>query len=122
MEKAINKIKSYFDIPVAIASVAGIDLVNYSPQFYGKLFYMQPMIDESIIMLNNRIRGLNRMNGLRTPDLSSDVHRCSGNGGRYRTHYVHLYDGLHPGYHLRNKWADKIISYCARMFVNLHHC
>lgn len=121
MEKAIGKIKTYSDIPVALASVTGIDLVGYSPLYYGKLFRWQPLIDETIVMLNNRIRGLNRMNGLRTPDLSSDVHRCSGHGGRYRTHYIHLHDGLHPGYRLRFKWTDKIISFCAGLFGDLCH-
>lgn len=118
MEKAIRKIRFYFNIPVTMASLAGIDLVNYSPHYFGKLFRLQPLMDESIVILNNRIRGLNRMNGLRTPDLSSDVHRCSGHGGRYRTHYIHLYDGLHPGYHLRIRWTNKIISFCASLFAD----
>lgn len=122
MGKAIERIKFYFATPVALASLTGIDLVNYSPQYYGKLFHMQPLIDEAITVLNKRIRGLNRTNGLKTPDLSSDIHRCSGKGGRYRTHYIHLYDGLHPGHHLRTKWAKKIFSYCAEMFTDLSHC
>lgn len=121
MEKAVGKIKSYFDVPVAMASLSGISLVNYSPQYHGKLYNMQPLVDSSIIALNNMVRGLNRRNGLRTPDLSSDVHRCSGHGGHYRTHYAYLYDGLHPSCLLRSKWADKIVSYCVQMFADLYY-
>lgn len=121
LEKAVGKITSFFDIPVAVASLSGIDLVNYSPLYYGKLYTMQPQIDHAIVDLNRLIRGLNRRNGVRTPDLSSDVHRCSGNGGRYRTHYIHLFDGLHPGYPLRKRWTEKLISYCVRMSGDRYH-
>lgn len=121
MEKAISKIKRHFNIPVALASLSGINLVNHSPHYYAELFNLQPLIDESIVALNKLIRGINQMNGLRTPDLSSDVHRCSGRGGHYRTHYTQLYDGLHPGFPLRNRWADKIISYCGWTFMELSH-
>lgn len=56
-EKAIDKIKSYFNIPVALASLTGINLVNYSPQYFSELFYMQPLVDSSVVALNKLIRG-----------------------------------------------------------------
>lgn len=121
MRAAVQKVQSFTSVPVALASMAGMDLVNYSPWYYDRLYPLQPTIDMATIRINLQIRGINRANCLFTPDLSSATNRCSGKGGRYRTHYTQLPDGLHPGYTLRRIWATNIVKYCTRLFPGTMH-
>lgn len=121
MGVAVQKVKAYTNIPVSLAAMAGMDLVKYSPWHYDRLYPLQPLIDQATVRINHQIRGINRSNLLFTPDLSSATNRCSGRGGRYRTHYVHLIDGLHPGLRLRRVWASNIIRYCAGLFPEVKH-
>lgn len=121
MQNAVERVRRFTATPVLLASLSGMDLTKYTPWFYGELYPLQPLIDKSIILLNHRIRGINRRYGCSTPDLSSDTNRCHGRGGSYRTHYLYLVDGLHPGFLLRERWANKIINFCARNFPSTAH-
>lgn len=121
MRTAVNKVSRFTTSPVVIASLPGMDLVKYSPWLHRKLYPLQPILDDAIIQINHQIRGLNRFGGMLTPDLSSVTNRCHGRGGFYRSHYLHLIDGLHPGYMLRERWALKIISYCTRFLPAVYH-
>lgn len=107
--------------PVALAMLSGLNLAAYSPRYYDLMYILQPCIDRAIIEINHQIRGINRLNNLCSPDLSSAVHRCAGHGGRYRTHYRQLYDGLHPGRSLRLIWARNLLAYCASFFPGTTH-
>lgn len=120
MRRCVERIQAYSDMPVALATLSGIDLPKYAPQYQYAVFRYQPIIDRAIIAINYQVRGVNRLNSLCSPDLSSAVHRCVGRRGRYRTHYTHLYDGLHPGYHLRTIWTRNIHNYCRRVFPDTH--
>lgn len=121
MRLAIFRIQRITCTPVVMSSLVGIRLVSYSPPYSDILFGLQPIIDAAINQLNYLISGMNRLNNLRTVDLSSHVHRCVGRGGRYRTRYLHLYDGVHPGPRLLEIWAYRILDYCAHMFPYLTH-
>lgn len=116
MKFAVQKVKCATDMPVVLASVAGIDLATYSPQYKDDFADLQIVIDRSIVEINHRIRGLNRSNSLPTLDFSSHIHRCLGKGGRYRTHYTHFKDGLHPTPELLAKWAAVLLKFCIRIF------
>lgn len=116
MRLALHRIQGITSTPVVMASLVGIRLVTYSPSYSDILYGLQPIIDMAINRLNCLIRGMNRLNNMMTVDLSSHVHRCVGRGGRYRTRYLHLYDGLHPGSRLLEIWAMRILNYCANVF------
>lgn len=121
MRAAMCKIYRFASSPVVLASLPGMDLVKYSPWLYSKLYPLQPVLDEAIVQINYQIRGLNRCRGMTTPDLSSITNRCHGRGGFYRSHYLYLIDGLHPGCVLRERWALKIIAYCSRYLNGVGH-
>lgn len=121
MQNGVHQLQQITSVPISIASLVGARLVSYSPGYWRRLYRLQPLVDTAILQINNRIRGINRLNNLRTLDLSSQVHRCMGHGGRYRTRYVHLYDGLHPGAQLLDHWVSKIIGYCCVLFPNVGH-
>lgn len=113
----LEAVQEHSFMPVAIASISGMHLARYSPHFASSsLYHMQRTMNYAITRINLRIRGINRLNSLYTPDLSSAVHRCAGRGGTYRSHYSHLPDGLHPGAHLLRIWSSNIVSYCIRIF------
>lgn len=121
MRSAVRRVKTLTNVPVLLASMAGMDLVKYSPWHYARLYHLQPIMDAATVKINLQIRGINRTNSLFTLDLSSTTNRCSGRGGWYRTHYTHLLDGLHPSYTLRGIWADKIVDYCINVFPGVTH-
>lgn len=112
----IEAIQEHTYMPVAVASLSGMHLSRYSPSYPYNLHHMQRTLDYAITRINLRIRGINRLNSLFTPDLSSAVHRCAGRGGTYRSHYSHLPDGLHPGAHLLRIWTNTVYAYCLRIF------
>lgn len=121
MRLALSRIQNITPTPVVMASLVGIRLVSYSPSYSDILYGLQPIIDTAVNRINCLIRGMNRLNNMMTVDLSSHVHRCIGRGGRYRTRYIHLYDGLHPGSTLLGIWTTRILSYCANFFPYLTH-
>lgn len=121
MRAGVQKVRAFTSVPVALASMAGMDLVKYSPWHYDKLYHLQPLIDLATVRINLQIRGINRSNSLLTPDLSSATNRCCGRGGRYRSHYTYLIDGLHPGFNLRRIWAANIVRYCMCLFPEVIH-
>lgn len=121
MHYCIDGISHHTNTPVALAMLSGINLAAYSPRYFDLMYILQPYIDRAIVEINHRVRGINRMNNLHSPDLSSAVHHCAGRGGRYRTHYHQLHDGLHPGGPLRLIWARNIIAFCARFFPDISH-
>lgn len=121
MRYCIDEIKRFTDTPVALAMFSGLNLAAYSPRYYDLMYILQPYMDRAIIEINHRIRGINRLNNMYSPDLSSAVHRCIGHGRRYRTHYQYFYDGLQPGYALRLIWARNLLAYCARFFPWITH-
>lgn len=112
MRLCMEQVRNHSYMPVALATVSGMSLAEYSPGLHHFLYTYQPYIDQAITQINHLIRGINRLDSLRSPDLSSAVNRCAGRNGRYRTHYGHLFDGLHPGYLLRRTWAQNIHTYC----------
>lgn len=121
MRNCIENVYRHSYMPVALATLSGMNLSQYSPSLHHFLYTYQPIIDQAIVQINHQIRGINRLNSLRSADLSSAVNRCAGHHGRYRTHYSYLYDGLHPGYILRRTWAQNIHTYCANVFPELTH-
>lgn len=116
LRELMHKSERISDTPVVIASIPGMCLINYSPAVWYNLINLQPILDSTMVELNRQIRGLNRMNGFPTPNLSYPVHRCAGNRGRYYAHYAHLVDGLHPGETLLVRWAQHITNYCMGLF------
>lgn len=116
MRHCVEDVRAHSYMPVALATLSGMSLTQYSPDLYHFLYNYQPYIDQAITQINHRVRGINRLNSLRSPDLSSAVNRCAGHNGRYRTHYSYLYDGLHPGYLLRRTWAQNIHTYFVEIF------
>lgn len=121
MRRCIDYVSDYLYMPVALAALSGMNLSQYSPQLHDFLYTYQPIVDRAIVEINHRVRGKNRMNSLRSPDLSSAVNRCIGNHGRYRTHYTYPFDGLHPGYMLRRILSQNIHTHCARIFPEITH-
>lgn len=116
MRKSINKISKITSIPLVLATLPGMDLVKYSPDYNELLAPFQPALDEAVTTINKQIRGINRLNGIHTLNLAYPVHRCKGKGGHYRNQYSLLLDGLHPGSFLRAKWVNSLISFCTKIF------
>lgn len=116
MRKSVHKIKKISDIPLVMATLPGMDLVSYSPDYADLLTSLQPHIDVAITEINKQVRGINRLNNIHTLNLAYPIHRCKGNGGYYRNQYTLLSDGLHPSRFLRDRWVDAITKYCSRIF------
>lgn len=121
IRRAVYKIKKITDIPIVVATFPGIDLVSYSPEYTDLLSPLQEVIDQAVVDINKRIRGINRLNETQTLNLAYPVHRCKGKMGLYRNQYSLLSDGLHPGEVLLKKWADNIILFCSRLFPENTH-
>lgn len=110
MRTTIEKIRAITPMPVALATLPGIDLAVYSPEYL--LRSLQSSFDDPVREVNLRILGINRLNNLQPLNLAYPVHRCKGKHGKYRTQYTLLYDGLHPSPYLQDKWVGMIIDYC----------
>lgn len=121
LQEALEKIAEISVTPVVIATIPGMNLINYSPAYWYGLLHLQPTLDRAIVELNRRIRGINRLNGHPTPNLAYPVHRCSGRRGRYYAHYSFLLDGLHPGETLISRWSQRIINFCVALFPAIRH-
>lgn len=121
MRVALNKIIAITDKPVVLASLPGMDLSAYSPEYRELLFPLQASLDTAITKINLRIRGLNRLNNVQTLNLAYPVHRCKGKNGRYRTQYSLLFDGLHPGTYLQSRWVNAITEFCMKTLSGVYY-
>lgn len=80
-------------MPVALATLLGMEFSAYSPDYHDLLSPLQPTFDDGVMGVNQRIRGINRLNNLPSPNLAYPVHRCKGKHGKYCTQYPLLHDG-----------------------------
>lgn len=115
MRRSVQKIKKISNVPLVMATLPGMDLASYSPDYATLLTPLQPNINGAIEEINKQVRGINRLNDIFTLNLAYPVHRCKGKKGLYRNQYSLLLDGLHPGKFLRDKWVGAIIGYCLRV-------
>lgn len=111
-----HRISVVSDTPMVVATIPGMNLVNYTPEIWYRLLHFQPTLDRAMVEINRRIRGLNRSRNLPTLNLAYPVHRCAGRRGKYYLHYAFLHDGLHPGNLLLERWANMIVTYCVGHF------
>lgn len=116
-----EKIANIYGIPMCIATIPGMNLINYSPMMWYRVLPLQETLDLSMFEINRRIRGLNRRYGHSTLNVAYPVHRCGGRGGRYHSHYGWLVDGLHPKQSLMERWANDITNFCAGNLSNVQH-
>lgn len=105
----------FTQIPIIYSPLVGIQLMHYS---YGDptVFGLQPIIDDSIPLINIMIKQINRWNGLPTPDLAYAIHHSRGHRGTYRTRYGRLVDGCHPDEQTRKIWVREILK-CFTNFI-----
>lgn len=122
MRASIEQIRAATSMPVALATLPGIHFATYSPEYHDLLSPLQSSFDNVIVEVNHRIRGLNRLNNLPTPNLAYPIHRCKGKRGKYRTQYSLLRDGLHPSDYLLNKWVGAITDYCMLVLPGVYDC
>lgn len=108
-----SRIERITATPIVISTLPGMDLSEYAPGLWHQLILQQPILDQAIVEINRQIRGLNRSRGQTTLNLAYPVHRCAGRRGHYYAHYALLYDGLHPGAALRERWVQAILNFCA---------
>lgn len=64
MRRCIEYVTDYSYMPVALATLSGMNLSQYSPRLHNFLYTYQPIIDQAIVEINHQIRGINRMNSL----------------------------------------------------------
>lgn len=80
--RVTDRIMAISNVPVVVATLPGMNLATYAPMLERRLTPLQPILDGAIVEINRRIRGLNRIRNLNTPDLAYPVHRCVGRRGR----------------------------------------
>lgn len=115
-EQLINGVTEQIKVPIIFAPIVGIDLVAYAKGPMAHLYESQPIVDSSILLINNFIRTVNGERGLPTPNTSTVIHRCRGRDRGYRTHYCKLTDGCHPNGEVMEYWAQAFVSCCANLF------
>lgn len=113
---SMDKIRATFDTPAILATVPGMNFATYSPEYADILTPIQGSFNRSVVEINSRIRGINRLANLDTVNLAYPVYRCKGGGGRYTTQFSYFYDGLHPTEQLLDRWATMIIRFCTDFF------
>lgn len=86
----------YTQIPIIYSTIAGIHLNKYAYSDSANLYYLQPIVDAAIPLINIIIKRVNEWNRLTTIDLAYSIHRAKGGNGRYHTRYCRLADGCHP--------------------------
>lgn len=96
-------------VPIVYTPLVGIQLTHYS-HGDSTVYSSQPIIDESIPLINIMIKQINRWNGLPTPDLAYTIHHSRGHQGTYRTRYGRLADGCHPNEETRQLWVKAILK------------
>lgn len=107
-----DKEMSKIGIPLLLTPKVGIDLIQYAGHWSKALYEMQPIVDETVTLVNIHIRRINEENGLPTPNTSSCIHRCRRKNRVYRTHYQKLSDGCHPTEEIKDEWAKALIECC----------
>lgn len=124
----MSQLRSIYDriaritaIPLVVSTLPGMDLSEYAPGLWHQLILQQPLLDRAVVEINRQIRGVNRSQHRATLNLAYPVHRCAGRRGHYYAHYALLYDGLHPGAALRERWARAILDFCARNLSGVQH-
>lgn len=117
---SMEKIRAISDIPAILATIPGMNFAIYSPEYADILTSIQGSFNRSVVEINSRIHGINRLANLGTVNLAYPVYRCKG-GGRYTTQFSYFYDGLHPTEQLLDRWAAMIINFCAGFFPGLQH-
>lgn len=101
-------------IPTVFIPLVGVQLSKYSNDD-GSVFQYQPIIDQSIPLINNIIRSVNSQQGLLTPNVAHSIHHCHGKRGSYRTRYCRLFDGCHPDSDTQLRWAQEILKSITNM-------
>lgn len=96
MRLMVETIRAGTAMPVVLATLPGIDLAAYSPEYHNLLSLLQSLVDDVVMSVNLRIRGINRLNNLRTLNLAYPVHRCKGKCGKYRSQYSLLHEVFIP--------------------------
>lgn len=85
-----------------------VQLTRYSGD--DQLVYQyQPIIDQSIPLINSMIKSVNARHGLPTPNIAHTIHHCHEKRGKYRTRYCQLMDGCHPDAATFRCWLIKKI-------------
>lgn len=79
-----ESVKLFTDTPIIFLPVIGVHLSRYSNEDVS-LYPLQPLIDQSIPLINNVVRTVNSLSGLPTPNIADSIHHSHGGGGRYRT-------------------------------------
>lgn len=95
--------------PIIYIPLVGVQLVHYS-NGDESVRALQPIIDQSIPLINLIIKQVNYLNGLPTPNVAHSIHHCHGRRGKYRTRYCRLYDGCHPDPDTRSIWTREILK------------
>lgn len=99
----------FTQIPIIYLPIVGVHLSHYS-NMDASLYSLQPIIDQSVPLINKIVRTENTRRGLPTPNTSDSIHHSHGGGGRYRTRYCRLYDGCHPNHDTLKIWAREILK------------
>lgn len=99
----------YMNVPIIYIPVVGVHLMKYSGND-DSVFCYQPVIDQSIPLINIIIKRTNKLNGLPTPEIANTIHHCHGRRGRYRTRYSRLFDGCHPDSDTQLLWTREILK------------
>lgn len=99
----------FTSVPIIYVPLVGIHLTRYSLDD-DSVYPLQPIIDNSIPLINIMIKEVNRWNGLPSPDIAHTVHHSCGRRGKYRTRYAKLTDGCHPDEVTRSIWSKEILK------------
>lgn len=99
----------FTDVPIIYTPLVGVHLTRYSLDD-NSVYPLQPIIDDSIPLVNKIIKQVNKWNGLPSPDVAYTIHHSCGRGGRYRTRYTRLMDGCHPDESTRSLWSREILK------------
>lgn len=106
---ARNTVNEKFpETKVAFGGLCGIDLDRYN----GRATFspLQPIVDDTIHLLNYHIKTDNIQHGLVHPTLTSRVHIVRSNRPR-RNQYRLLIDGIHLSETIYTDWAKNIIRF-----------
>lgn len=93
-------------IKIAFGGLCGIDLDRYNG--LTSFSNLQPIIDDTVHLLNYQIKTDNVANGLVHPTLTSKIHIVRSRMPRRRNQYRLLTDGVHLSENLYLDWARNI--------------
>lgn len=107
-EARLSVRQKFPQIKVAFGGLCGIDLNQYNGlQSFSEL---QPVIDDTVHLLNYHIKTDNIQHGMVHPTLTSRIHIVRTNKPR-RNQYRLLSDGIHLSEALYTDWAKNIIRF-----------